>query len=488
MSTIEIDPVTRIEGHLKVTVEEEDGRVTSAYSTGMNYRGFENFLKGKSPFAAVRLTSRICGVCPIGHTIASTRAIEGLYEVDVPVNAQLVRNIIQGANLVADNTTHFYAMWGPDMVNPQYKDSKFYGAIKERFAPLKGEGVKRAVIFGRRPLHEVVAIFGGRFPHPMSQVPGGATCKPGEDQISQCLAIYEKVEEYFESDVLGCSMEEWLDVRSLDEVLSWLEEPLHANSDLGLFLRYGQDIGLHEYGAGPGRFLSYGWAYDLRGGTAFKGGLVENGRFRELRIEKISEDVTNSYYKGRAARPMEAETKDDYGKEGAYSWAKAPRYDGKPVEVGPFSREIVNGGPLIMSMVEELGPSVFTRMVARLHETVKVLLMVMEWIKAIDTREPFYEDPGEMKDGLSWGLWEAPRGALGHWLVVEDGLIHRYQVISPTTWNLSPRDAKGVPGPIEQALVGTPIDPSNPVEVGHVVRSYAPCVSCSIHTIDGRRL
>lgn len=179
-------------------------------------------------------------------------------------------------------------------------------------------------------------------------------------------------------------------------------------------------------------------------------------------------------------------TQPNADKPGAYSWAKSPRYDDNVVEVGPLARMIIGKDPLVLDMAKTLGPSVYTRILARLHEDVRLLKQMREWLLQINPDEPFYTKPEIPQNAMGSGLTEAARGALGHWINIEDGRIKNYQVITPTAWNISPRDSNDNPGAVEQALIGTPVeDGNNPVEVAHVVRSYDPCLVCTVHAYRG---
>jgi hydrogenase large subunit len=222
---------------------------------------------------------------------------------------------------------------------------------------------------------------------------------------------------------------------------------------------------------------------------------------------RVSEDVTHSFYSGsRPLHPWEGETNplDPIAarKQDKYSWAKSPRYDvpdlGRmPLEAGPLARRMAaaapnpgahqDSDPLFADMMAKLGPSVFVRQMARVHEGPKYFKWVMEWLSQIDLHDSFYTKPVEAESGKGWGATEAARGALQDWIVLENGKIENYQVITPTAWNIGPRDSEGTLGPIEQALVGTPIkDMEDPVELGHVARSFDSCLVCTVHAYDGK--
>jgi Ni,Fe-hydrogenase I large subunit len=142
---------------------------------------------------------------------------------------------------------------------------------------------------------------------------------------------------------------------------------------------------------------------------------------------------------------------------------------------------------LILDMYKKMGgPSLHLRQIARMHETVKLYRQAERCLREFRLNDLWYIKPRE-RDGRGWGATEAIRGALCHWIEVKDGKIKNYQIIAPTTWNVGPRDANRNLGPIEQALIGAPIaDPTDPVEVGHVARSFDSCLVCTVHAHDGR--
>jgi Ni,Fe-hydrogenase I large subunit len=232
-----------------------------------------------------------------------------------------------------------------------------------------------------------------------------------------------------------------------------------------------------------------------------------NGQFSEFDQALVSEDVTHSFYQGsRPLHPWEGETlpidPEAGRKQGKYSWAKSPRYDvpgvGRvPLEAGPLARRVAaaapgagahqDDDPLFLDMLNKLGPSVFVRQMARMHEAPKYFTWVMDWLSKLELRESFYCKPVEPMSGKGFGSTEAARGSLSDWIVLEDGKIENYQVVTPTAWNIGPRDSLEVLGPIEQALVGSPIvDQEDPVELGHVARSFDSCLVCTVHAYDGK--
>jgi hydrogenase large subunit len=223
----------------------------------------------------------------------------------------------------------------------------------------------------------------------------------------------------------------------------------------------------------------------------FPPGLFENGRMGPLDQEKITEDVTFSHFKSHGAprHPFEETTVIEAPTENsdAYSWGKAPRYDGKPAETGPLAELVLASNPLIKGLLEKDGPNVFLRQLARLIRPVLLFPAMDCWLKETGVgNEIFYHKNEQRENGRGFGLVQAHRGALGHWVTLEDGKIAQYQVITPTTWNASPKDRDGIRGPWEEALVGTPIkNPENPVEIEHTIRSFDPCMVCCVHAVTG---
>jgi hydrogenase large subunit len=252
-------------------------------------------------------------------------------------------------------------------------------------------------------------------------------------------------------------------------------------------------------GKGHGHFLSCG-ALDLPESTSVQslggnGQLLPAGFARNLELErfdqaKITEDVSHAWFDNGTGslHPFNGVTRPyATGHEsGKYSWAKAPRYDGLPAETGPLAEMLVASHPLFVDLIRQDGPSVFARQLARLVRPALLIPVVEQWLKeTAGCREEFYRDHGQKENGEGFGLAEAPRGCLGHWIKIKNAKIERYQVITPSAWNASPRDSGGVRGPWEEALVGTRVrDLANPVEIDHVIRSFDPCLVCTVHAID----
>ncbi len=487
---IDISPITRIEGHLDFKVEVDGGQVTDAWAIGALFRGFEIMLKGRDPLDALVFVPRICGVCPTSHQVACVKALDDVYAAQVPPNAHLMRSILLGLENAYSHAAHFYVLFGPDLTNKKYQDHPAYPELVKRFAPFTGTSWLTAVM-AKRKLNEAYAILGGQFPHCNVFVPGGVTCTPTAADIIKVLGILMEVQDIVEQMVLGCSVERWLENKTLEDVQNWLGEDGHENSDLGLFIKYGPELGLHEIGSGPGRFVSYG-VYDLPGGTTWLRPGFYDGQFHPFDQAKVTEHVKHSWYEDYQGgkHPSQGETRPHYTRDGdKYTYAKSPRYADKPAQVGPLSRQINDRDALVLDLGQKLGINAFTRVLARLHEEVRLLAQIRTWIEQLNLKEPFYiKPPDTPQRATGIGLTEAGRGALGHWINVEGGKIANYQVITPTAWNVSPKDSLGQHGPIEQAVIGTPVpDESNPIEVQHVIRSFDPCLACTVHLVRGEK-
>ena len=504
MTKITIDPVTRIEGHLKIETVVEDGVVKDARSTGNLFRGIELILRGRDPRDAQVIAQRICGVCPQSHGLAAALCLDSAFGVadKIPDNARLMRNLIQGAHVAQDAVLHFYHLAALDYVNvadvAKYdgRDAEL-NSVKDfitrgelgPFVP-RYEGDYRLppevnqmaaahylqALEVRREGHETVAIFGGKIPHGVGIVPGGVTDTPTVDKIVAFMWKVRKLQAFINNVYIP-------DVLAV------------ANAYRDYF----------EIGAGCRNLLSYG-AYDLDGknpdlasrARLFKQGTVSvDMKVGALDVAKISEGVKHSWYDDASTgrNPAQGDTRPAYGKDGAYSWVKAPRYDGKVYEVGPLARVAVtyaSGDPTVIRLVNaalsELNVppaalfSVMGRHLARAVSAKVIADNLEKWLLALKPGEPTYVEYTLPDQAMGMGLTDASRGALGHWIEIKDKKIANYQAVVPTTWNASPRDDNGNPGPIEQALIGTRIkDKDNPFELVRIVRSFDPCLACAIH-------
>jgi hydrogenase large subunit len=480
---IVIDPITRIEGHLKIEAAVEDHKVVDARLGGTLYRGFEQILAGRDPLDAIQITQRFCGVCPTPHAIASVQAIENACGVMPTPNGRIIRNIMAGANYIQSHILHFYHLAaldyfrGPDVQPfvPRYEaDYRLPKAVNEAFID---HYIKAYQI--RLKAHELSAIWSGKMPHVASIVPGGVTITPRIDNITTSLWRLKELTEFIDNVYIP-------DVVTL----------------AGVYRDY------FHIGGGNRNLLTFG-LFDLdaepdvgKRKRFFPMGRMRNGTIEAIDVTKISEDVRWSWYDSPSGRrPPEEETSPNPAKKGSYSWLKAPRYDGVPYEVGPLARVCIvyrsGSHPTLVRMLDEMMStlsihpddlhSVMGRHVARAVECKVVADQIQDMIMQVKLDEPVCADHTVPDEAQGMGLWCAARGALGHWIEIHNGKISRYQAIVPTTWNASPMDDRGGHGPIEEAMLGTEVeDTSNPFALARIVRSFDPCIACAVHVIDGK--
>lgn len=494
-----IYPLNRVEGDLEIHVEIKDGVITEARSAGTMYRGFENLLLGRAILDGLVITPRICGICSTSHLKAAAKALDMFFNVKVPDNAKRIRNVTLMAEQIQNDFRHAFLLFMADFSNPVYEKHPLFDEALRRYEPLKGETAIQTIQKTQKVL-EVIAILGGQWPHSSFMVPGGVVYMPSANDVTQCLFLLRNFRQWFESRVLGCRIERWMDVRSKSDLDVWLDEAeSHRNSELGFFIRFAKKAGLEKIGKGHGNFISFG-SLDLPENTEVKSfnddrQFLPSGFSHHLEVkgfdqEKITEDVSHSWFNDYAGgkHPFDGVTSPyaSGSESGKYSWAKAPRYDGMPAEAGPLAEMVGACDPLFIDLLRQDGPNVFIRELARLVRSAVLIPIMEQWLKeTVLSSEEFYRDHGKRANGEGFGLVEAPRGALGHWVKIKDAKIERYQVITPTAWNASPRDSSGVRGPWEEAVVGTEIkDKDNPVEVEHIIRSFDPCLVCTVHAID----
>jgi hydrogenase large subunit len=443
------------------------------------YRGIEKLLKGRGALDGLVITPRICGICNMSHLAAAVRALDMIVAAQLPPDAVRIRDLSLMAEKLQSDLRHAFLMFTTDFANPLYQAQPLYEEAVRRYTPLKGETVIETVKETKRIL-ELVAIIGGQWPHSSFMVPGGIVSVPSAGDLLQCRHLLQRYRRWYERRVLGCAVERWLAVQNKTELEGWLEEsPNHRDSDLGFYLRFGRAIGLDKIGRGCGNFISFG-------GSEGPSGFARAGQIEPLDQRLIAEHVAYSWYVdyegGR--HPSVGETSPyATGFEGRkYSWAKAPRYNGLPAETGPLADMLMARHPLVTSLVAQEGPSTFVRELARMIRPAALIPVMERLLAEISGDNIYYISPGELVQGEGFGLVGATRGALGHWVRIEDGLIDHYQIITPTAWNASPRDTSGARGPVEEALIGTIVkDRSNPIELGHVVRSFDACLVCTVH-------
>lgn len=350
-------------------------------------------------------------------------------------------------------------------------------------------------------------------------VPGGVMCAPTLTDVTRAWSILEFFRSnWLEKVWLGCSLERYEQIQTYEDFMVWLEEsPSHSSSDLGFYWRMGKEIGLDKYGAGVGKYVTWGYLpheakyqhptiEDRSNAMIMKSGVYDGNTDSHIamRHDFLRESTAHSWYAEentdihpfqRTTKPIQKNDKDFDGK---YSWSTAVTHeDYGRLEAGPLARQLVAGGKhgeswqhhdgFILDMFKQMGgASIHLRQLARVHEIVKLYRQAERCLREFRLNDPWYIKPQE-KDGIGWGATEAARGSLCHWVEIEGGKIKNYQIVAPSTWNSGPRDSEGNRGPVEEALIGTPIEDSrDPIEVGHVARSFDSCLVCTVHAHDAK--
>ena len=563
-----VDPITRIEGHLRIeAIIDENNKIVDAYSSSTMFRGMETIMKNRDPRDCGLMAMRICGVCTGTHYQRSIEAVEDAFNITIPKNARIVRNLIQGALYVHDHLVHFYHLHALDFVDvvsatkadpqlaaqeaqkwadiaghkPYISGAADFKAVQDRIIKFVKEG--RLGIFGngywgnphykltpeqnligvahylkaldiQRDLAKMQAIFGGKNPHPQSIVVGGVTCVQ-DIQNPARIALFKTLLKEGREFIKGAYLPD-----------IYMAGTMYKDEAIDKDASY---KGVGGTGAGLLSYMSYGdFRLDDTGfykaALLFPSGLVLDGdltKLHKLDPSKITEDVTHAWYKGtgKPEHPYEGTTIPEYtglkeGEDGykylktdeKYSWIKSPRYNNKAVEVGPLARMVVGyvaGDKRIKGYVDnflkrsglpiEVLFSTIGRTAARAIETELMADVMMDWVdelaKNVATGDlstwSDFDFEEVSKDTKGVGLAEAPRGALGHWVVIKDGKVKNYQAVVPSTWNAGPRDKDGKLGAYEASLIGTKVaNPEEPLEIIRTVHSFDPCIACAVHVVD----
>lgn len=472
-------PFNRVEGDLEIKLDIADDRVSAAYVTSTLFRGFERILAGKEPRDALTIAPRICGICSISQSMAAARALAAAQGVAPPENGLRAIALMHAAENIADHLTHFHLFFMPDFARAIYAQEPWSADVVARHKAQSGRAA-RAFAEARAGLLHIMGVLAGKWPHTLSIQPGGATKAPSASEKLRLLAVIRAFRATMERELFGAPLEVVAALDGLDGLRRWRGKD--AAGDMRLFLRIAETLELDALGRGPERFLSTG-GYETPEGLIFARGFLDAGALRPIDLAAITEDAASSWSLDAAARhPFEGLTEPDPAMRAGYSWCKAPRLGGETVEVGALARQAIDGQPLARDLVKG-GASVAGRVIGRLLESARLLLAMERIASAIEPNAPFITHAPTPQTAQAVGLTEAARGTLGHWLVIEKGLIKNYQIVAPTTWNFSPRDAAGTPGPVEQALVGAPARPGEgtPIAVQHIVRSFDPCMVCTVH-------
>lgn len=553
MTRITVDPITRIEGHLRIDVEVNGGKVTKSWSSGQMWRGIELILQGRDPREAWLFTQRICGVCTTVHAITSVRAVENAIDLEVPLNAQYIRNLILIAHALHDHIVHFYHLSALDWVdvtgalkaNPkaaaslastlspwEHNSAQELAAVQKKVKSIVDSGQLGIFTNGywghpamklppevnllavshylqaleyQRKANQIVGILGGKTPNIQNLAVGGVANPINLDNQA------------------ALNMEKLFWVRRLFASVRDFIQQVYLPDVVAVAAMYPEWLG---YGAGVTNYMAVpelpldaaGTKFDLPGGTIMGADLKtvkKIGGFGDAYFrDNVKESISRAWYDGDWTRhPWEEETVPhytDFQDDGKYSWVKAPRFDGKPMQVGPLAQVLVGlaqghelttkWGTHVLDSASslaktKLGPEVLHSTLGR-HAARAIRAAMLSdladrhWNLLADNigkgdvatfNEPSFPK-GEQR---GFGIHEAPRGVLSHWVVIEDQKIKNYQAVVPSTWNAGPRDEHEQLGPYEASLMGNPVaDAEKPLEVLRTVHSFDPCLACAIHTLD----
>lgn len=474
-----LGPFNRVEGDLEVRLTITDGVVAQADVVTPLYRGFEQMLLGRSGLDALVLAPRICGICSLSQSLAvaaALRSVDGMVAVE---NGVLAANIAHAAENVADHLTHFYLFFMPDLARTDYAGRPWFSDVAARFTARTGTAAGQFLPMRARMLH-IMGLLVGKWPHSLAIQPGGTTKPVDLGEKMRLLAILAELRQFLETALFADRLEHVAALADTEALDRWRQG---RGGDFAQFLALADDLGFAHLGHWPASLMSVG-AYHSGDGPLFAAGVIgADGQRRPFDAAMVREDVGYAWWQADDGDPARARSLPDADRPDAYSWCKAPRLAGQPVEVGALARQAVDGQGLITDLLAQDGVNVRSRIIARLLELARLVPAMMAWTRALRPGAPFLADLSRSGDGQGVGLVEAARGSLGHWVGLTDDRIDHYQIIAPTSWNFSPRDDGGQPGPLEQALVGTPVgaEGAGALSVQHVVRSFDPCMVCTAH-------
>ncbi|MFZ7101316.1 MAG: nickel-dependent hydrogenase large subunit [Peptococcaceae bacterium] len=454
-----IFPLTRIHEPMQVDVEVNNGRVTDAWISGTLFRGFELMLQNRDPRDTPIYSQRICGICSTAHAYASTLALEDAYGIKPSPNGAIIRNLIFSSDFIQNHLRQFYVLAMPDYARGP-DTPPFRPLLKGdyRIPPAKEkkiyENFWKATELSAKA-HQMVAIWGAKAPHQQTIIPGGVTEKPTTDKITMFMSLLQEMENFIND---------------------------HYIPDVYTIIEHYPEY--FEIGKGYGNLISFGaFTREDSAGSYFKGGIIKNfsKEIAAINDSRITEEVISSWYSQAelAKHPFEETTIPDRNKPQAYSWIKTPLYHSEPVEGGPIARLWLNGK-------YQRGVSVNDRNIARALELKELTELMHTWIEKLNLQQPTFIKYEPQFTARGAGLTDSMRGPLGHWIKIKDGRTSHYQVITPSSWNFAARDSKNRRGPVEEALIDTPVeDTESLIEVGRVIRSFDPCFSCAVHAVQG---
>ena len=422
---------------------------------------------------------RICGICSVSQSVAAANALSALYGISPPPNGLHVRNLIHAVENIADHLSHFYLFFMPDFARADYRQHGWYDETVTRFQAQRGTAVA-PMLEARAILMRFMGSLAGHWPHTLCLQPGGVTKVVSAAERVRLQQWLRSFRRYLEQHTFGQPLEAIAALDSQAALEHYRSQT--PGADFAHFLHLADSLQLQQLGRSYDRFIAAA-AYAGPDGSWSPAGLWQDGGRQPLLPDDISEDSHSSWLAGDGpAAPLHNDTVPLPDKAEGYSWSKAPRIAGMAAETGALARGLLRGEALLCGLVQEHGGNVLSRVVARLTEVARIVPQMEQWLAALQLEQAFQlPAPAMPQQGQAIGLTEAARGMLGHWVALDAGRISRYQIIAPTTWNFSPRDSQGQPGPLEKALQG--VDASDPqaLQVQHIVRSFDPCQVCTTH-------
>lgn len=448
-------PVTRLSGLLSVELGIDDGYIVSADVSSTMFRGFEYIMRGRSIEDAVYMTQRICGICSTAHGAVASYLLDELYDNDIEENAQYLRNIMFAADFLQNHIRHFYFFGLPDFVimpeNPLFLNQNCFDCRLDAIDNRRLAGHYIEAVKAAQKSHQILALFGGKAPHQHSFIHGGVAVAPTVDMINQAQFLISDILEFIKRYMLPDT-----------ELLSrCYDDYFHIGETPGCFLSFG----LFRFGNKNEQVL-------------WKGGVLEGNSLTHPRLDLIQTDISKSWFE-RDKSMKDGDVSPSPHKLGAYTWVKAILYRGKHYEGGPLARMTING-------YYNGGTSTMDRIVSRSLEALLIAELVTEWLNNLEPGPAPLKQKKVLVKNQAIFTTDAMRGALLHSAYIKDNKIEKYDIITPTAWNFSPKDIAGYRGPAETALVGTQI--SSPelkyVIPGRIIRSFDPCLSCATHLLD----
>ncbi|WP_221797699.1 nickel-dependent hydrogenase large subunit [Oceanobacter mangrovi] len=492
---LQVGPFNRVEGdldiRLEVAVQDGHNRVVSAHVNSTLFRGFEQILVGKPAMDALVYTPRICGICSVAQSVACARALADASGIQPTANGLLAQNLLLANESLTDLLTHFYLFFMPDLARPVYAGRDWYAPVQQRFQAVKG-AASQQVLPARASFLHLMGLMAGHWPHTLALQPGGSSKPVTKQERLRLISLLADFRRFLEQILFGDDLDAINELTSIQALENWQQQDDWQSSDLRRFLMLSQQLQFDQLGRATDWLMSVGnypSTQPLNNGPQVDSGVwVPRAGVQPLDIAAIHEDVSHSWVEdsGSPLHPAQGQTHvslHSSEKPGAYSWCKAPRLNGRVVETGALARAVVSQRPLATELMQQQGATVHSRMLAKLLELAWTLPRMQQWARDLQPGDTFCDHSSLRKDGEGVGLIEAARGSLGHWIKLKNGKISHYQIIAPTTWNFSPRDQQGQPGALEQALVGAPVldGEQDPIAVQHIVRSFDPCMVCTVH-------